>query len=124
MLIISLRGIMQKEMRLGRACRAVLDAEHSNQAFREGKTAWDSQDRDAGRAQWAAKLFGKESGDILRRASQINGQGATKRAFWGGSRAAARQRSRRAATIFEQSGRIFANILSYIAIIIHSVSQD
>ena len=67
---------MRKEMRLGKACRAVLDAEHSNQAFREGKTAWYSQDRDAGRAQWAAELFGKESGDILRRSSQINGQGA------------------------------------------------
>ena len=95
-----------------------------NQAFREGKSAWDAQDRDAGRAQWAAQLFGKKGGGILRTTTRIDGQGATKRAFLGLQQGCSETKIASGGDDLRAERTVSANILSYIAIIIHIVSQD
>ena len=115
---------MREEMRLGRACRAALDAEHANQAFREGKTAWDAQDRDAGRAQWATKIVGKQSGDNFTKGCANRWPGRHETSSLGRQQGCSETKIASGGDDLRAERTVFANILSYIAISIHNVSQD
>ena len=115
---------MRKEMRLGRACRAVLDAEHANSSL-PGRRACVGRPRSRC---WAGAMGSTALREGGRRYFMhdyaYRWPGRHETSFLGRQQGCSETKIASGGDDLRAERTVSANILSYIAIIIHIVSQD